>query len=145
MKSPVLLLLVSSALAAPGVFEIELQKRGAIKQANNTPVDWKRLHNSAQRAVAKYQHAQAKLNLKLGRRGAIRDRSALVRRGTANVAVPLKELYDGNDEMWYGSTSIGTPPQQFTFDFDTGSADVGNDDGVVWSLTTLDLDNFFRM
>ena len=135
MKLPVLLLLVSSAVAMPGVFEIKLQKRGAIKQANNTPVDWKRLHKSAERAVAKYQNAQAKLSLSLGRRDSIRSRSNIARRGITSVAVPLHELYDGNDELWYGPASIGNPPQQFTFDFDTGSADVGNDASSSYLLT----------
>ncbi|KAF7373521.1 Acid protease [Mycena sanguinolenta] len=33
-------------------------------------------------------------------------------------------LTDHNDELWAGTISIGTPPQYFTIDFDTGSSDL---------------------
>ncbi|KDQ20078.1 hypothetical protein BOTBODRAFT_101585 [Botryobasidium botryosum FD-172 SS1] len=33
-------------------------------------------------------------------------------------------LTDAREELWFGTVSVGTPPRQYTIDFDTGSSDL---------------------
>ncbi|KAF2103978.1 acid protease [Rhizodiscina lignyota] len=37
---------------------------------------------------------------------------------------PLGDWFNGTDLQWFGQVQIGTPPQNFTSEFDTGSSDV---------------------
>lgn len=43
------------------------------------------------------------------------------RRSVAPANLPLTDFYKGTDLQWYGNISVGTPPQELTVVFDTGS------------------------
>ncbi|KAL6301849.1 acid protease [Sparassis latifolia] len=47
---------------------------------------------------------------------------ALRRRGLSAVDVPLEDYFSGTDLQWYGNISVGTPPQNVSVVFDTGSS-----------------------
>ncbi|EPQ58245.1 acid protease [Gloeophyllum trabeum ATCC 11539] len=47
--------------------------------------------------------------------------SALRRRALSAANLPLNDFFKGTDLQWYGNISVGTPPQDFTVVFDTGS------------------------
>ncbi|KZP03736.1 acid protease [Athelia psychrophila] len=44
------------------------------------------------------------------------------RRAAGPANLPLTDFYRGTDLQWYGNISVGTPPQEITVVFDTGSA-----------------------
>ncbi|KAF8581358.1 acid protease [Ramaria rubella] len=46
---------------------------------------------------------------------------SLRRRAVAPANVPLADYFNGTDLQWFGDITVGTPPQEFTVVFDTGS------------------------
>lgn len=54
----------------------------------------------------------------------IQASSKVQRRGASPTVALTDDISGSMDVLYYGALSIGTPPQQMTVDFDTGSADL---------------------
>jgi len=120
-SSLVFLSVITGSLALPAVdvpsAAIPLFKRNNIKKADGT-VNATLLRSHLARSLSKIQRGFDAFERNTGspHRLANGARAGLTKRAS-------EVLTDFEEDLWFGSISVGTPAKTFTVDFDTGSSD----------------------
>lgn len=124
--------MIGMALSAPALpesvtFKIPFTARGDLTPRANGEANYAAIFASANHTLSKYHHSP------LPNYQAIAEKQAaqgllpgLLRKraGTTSTDPLTDNFVDGLDADYFGPGSIGTPPQTFQLDFDTGSADL---------------------
>ncbi|KII95874.1 hypothetical protein PLICRDRAFT_170473 [Plicaturopsis crispa FD-325 SS-3] len=108
-----------TSLATPaGLTNIPLTKRSALRDENGV-VDGRRLQNHVRYVESKLQNGFEAFEKNTGA-----PHPSHTNRLSKRAAPRPISLTDEDQNLWEGSISVGTPPQTFIVDFDTGTADM---------------------
>ncbi|CCO36372.1 hypothetical protein BN14_10506 [Rhizoctonia solani AG-1 IB] len=110
---------IAATQSEPGTISIPLQKHG-LPFSRNGIVIGSVLARQVERVQFKYARGNAAYKARTGH-----DLFSGIGDFSGSLAKRQKEpLIDEQEQLWAGNITIGTPGQQFTIDFDTGSADL---------------------
>ncbi|KAI0032985.1 acid protease [Vararia minispora EC-137] len=113
--------------SAPKGLPIPLSKRDSVRRADGS-ISTDALRASVQNSVAKIYRGIAAFERNTGSAHSLANlltlppfKEDVLKRQAASGRDPLT---DDQQVLWFGTIEVGTPPKQYTVDFDTGSSDL---------------------